>query len=69
MTIGWGLLLLGEFVLRAFMALTMSVAFVLGVAPVLFTILMLIAGVINALWLGHAIRVALTEHEAAGSAG
>lgn len=60
MTIGWGALLLGEFVLRAFMALRMNVAFVLGASPVLFTILLLIAGLLTAFWLAHAIRVALS---------
>lgn len=60
MTLGWGALLLGEFALRAFMALTMNVAFVLGAAPVLFTILMLLAGVVNAFWLGRAMRIALS---------
>jgi hypothetical protein len=60
MTLAWGALLLGEFVLRAFMALTMNVAFVLGASPVLFTILLLIAGIINAFWLGRAIRRALS---------
>jgi hypothetical protein len=60
MTIGWGALLLGEFVLRAFMALRMNVAFVLGAAPVIFTLMLLIAGLITAFWLAHAIRVALS---------
>lgn len=60
MTIGWGALLLGEFALRAFMALRMNVAFVLGAAPVLFTILLLLAGLLTAFWLAHAIRVALS---------
>jgi hypothetical protein len=60
-TIAWGALLLGEFVLRAFMALTLSVAFVLGVAPMLLTVLLLIAGVLSAIWLSHAIKVALAE--------
>lgn len=60
MTIGWGALLLGEFVLRAFMALRMNVAFVLGVAPVFITILLLLAGLATAFWLAHAIRVALS---------
>jgi hypothetical protein len=59
-TIFWGALLLGEFVARAFMALRMNVAFVLGAAPVLFTILLLIAGLFTAFWLAHAIRVALS---------
>lgn len=60
MTIGWGALLLGEFVLRAFMALRMNVAFVLGAAPVFITILLLLAGLVTAFWLAHAIRVALS---------
>jgi len=59
MTIGWGALLLGEFVMRAFMALRMNVAFVLGASPVLITILLLLAGLFTAFWLAHAIRVAL----------
>ena len=63
-TIVWGALLLGEFVLRVFMALTMSVAFVLGVSPVLFTVLMLIAGVLSAVWLTHAIKVVLSADSA-----
>lgn len=60
MTIGWGALLVGEFVLRAFMALRMNVAFVLGAAPLLVTILLLLAGLATAFWLAHAIRVALS---------
>ncbi len=60
MTIGWGALLVGEFALRAFMALRMNVAFVLGAAPVLLTILLLIAGLVTAFWLAHAIRIALS---------
>lgn len=63
MTILWGAVLIGDFVLRAFMALTMSIAFVLGVAPVISTVLLLIVGAINAWWLGHAIRIALEDHE------
>lgn len=67
MTIGWGVLLLAEFCLRVFMAFTMSVAFVLGVAPVLFTILMLVAGAISAVWLNHAIAVALADADSNGA--
>ena len=55
LTIGWGLLLSGEFVLRAFMALHMSIGFVLGVAPALLTALLLLAGAVTAIWLGRAI--------------
>jgi hypothetical protein len=57
-TIGWGLLLLGEFALRGFMAFRMNIAFVLGVSPVIFTLLMLIAGALTALWLSRAIQIA-----------
>ena len=60
MTILWGALLVGEFVLRGFMALRMNIAFVLGAGPVLITILLLLAGLFTALWLAHAIRVALS---------
>jgi hypothetical protein len=59
-TIGWGALLLGEFVLRAFMSLKWSVAIVLGAGPIFTTILLAIAGVITAFFLAHAIRVALS---------
>lgn len=59
-TIGWGALLLGEFVLRAFMALRMNIAFVLGAGPVFVTILLLLAGLATAFFLAHAIRVALS---------
>ncbi len=61
LTLCWGALLLAEFALRVFMAFTMSIAFVLGASPVMFTVLMLIAGLISALWMGHAIRIALTS--------
>lgn len=60
MTFGWGALLVGEFVLRGFMALRMNIAFVLGAGPVLITILLLLAGLFTAFWLAHAIRVALS---------
>jgi hypothetical protein len=55
----WGALLVGEFCLRAFMALRMNVAFVIGVAPVLMTILLLCAGLATAIWLRWAIARAL----------
>lgn len=63
MTILWGAVLIGDFLLRAFMALTMNIAFVLGVAPIISTVLLLIVGAINAWWLGHAIRIALEDHQ------
>ena len=55
LTIGWGLLLTGDFCLRAFMALHMNIGFVLGVAPVLLTALLLLAGAATAIWLSRAI--------------
>ncbi|HVA34366.1 MAG TPA: VC0807 family protein [Candidatus Baltobacteraceae bacterium] len=60
-TIAWGALLLGELVLRAFMALRMNIAFVLSVSPVILTVLMLLAGVATAIWLSGAISRALRE--------
>jgi len=69
-TIGWGALLLGDFALRAFMALRMNPAIVLGVAPVTTTILLLLAGAATAIWLNGAIARALsgsqTEQERGG---
>jgi hypothetical protein len=50
-TIAWGALLLGDFVLRAFIALRMNIGFALGVAPVLTTILLLATGAATAIWL------------------
>lgn len=58
-TIAWGVVLLGELVLRAFMALTMNVGLVVSVSPVIFTTLMLLAGVATAIWLSGAISRAL----------
>lgn len=58
-TIAWGIVLLGELVLRAFMALTMNVGIVVSVSPVIFTTLMLLAGIATAVWLSGAISRAL----------
>jgi hypothetical protein len=58
-TIAWGVLLIGEFFLRAFMVMRMNIAFVLGAAPVLLTLLLLIAGAITGVWLSGAIARAL----------
>jgi hypothetical protein len=58
-TIAWGALLVGELVLRAFMALTMNVGLVLSISPIIFTLLMLLAGVATAIWLSSAISRAL----------
>ncbi len=54
-TIAWGLLLLGDFFLRAFMALHMSIGFVLGVAPMILTALLILAGAATAIWLSRAL--------------
>jgi hypothetical protein len=59
-TIAWGALLVGEFFLRVFMVMRMNVAFVLGVAPLLLTLLLLIAGAVTGLWLSGAISRALS---------
>lgn len=58
-TLAWGVLLLGELVLRAFMALTMNVGLVVSVSPVIYTTLMLLAGIATAIWLSGAISRAL----------
>ncbi|HEY1975314.1 MAG TPA: VC0807 family protein [Candidatus Baltobacteraceae bacterium] len=58
-TLAWGVVLLGELVLRAFMALTMNVGLVVSVSPVIYTTLMLLAGVATAIWLSGAISRAL----------
>ena len=60
-TIAWGLLLSGDFCLRAFMALHMNVGFVLGVAPMLQTALLLTAGAATAVWLSRAIARAFAS--------
>lgn len=52
-TIVWGAVLLGDFVMRGFIALQMSVSFALGVAPVLTTTLLLMLGAATAVWLGR----------------
>lgn len=52
-TIVWGAVMLGNFVMRAFIALRMNVGFALGVAPVLTTVLLLLLGAATAIWLGR----------------
>jgi hypothetical protein len=52
-TITWGAVVVGDFVMRAFIALRMSVGFALGVAPLLTTILLLMLGAATAIWLGR----------------
>lgn len=58
-TIAWGALLLGELVLRGFMALTMNVGLVVSISPLIFTTLMLLAGIATTIWLSGAISRAL----------
>ncbi|HKE37584.1 MAG TPA: hypothetical protein VKB39_09130, partial [Candidatus Baltobacteraceae bacterium] len=58
-TTAWGALLLGELVLRAFMAFTMNVGLVVSLSPIIFTSMMLLAGVATAIWLSGAISRAL----------
>lgn len=49
-TLGWGVLLLGEFGLRALMAMRWNVGLVIGVGPVILTLLLICAGVLTAVW-------------------
>lgn len=55
----WGLLLIGEFVLRVFLVFTLPVGMVLGVGPLIFNFLLLAAGAISAFGMSRAIRIAL----------
>jgi hypothetical protein len=52
-TIVWGAVMIGDFVMRAFIALRMNIGFALGVAPLLSIILLLLLGVATAIWLGR----------------
>jgi hypothetical protein len=58
-SIVWGVILVGEFCLRAFMAFRLDVGFVIAVVPVLFTSLLLCAGAATAIWLRAALTRAL----------
>ena len=55
----WGLLLLLEFGLRVFMALTLPVVFVLAVGPLVLNALMLAGGLLSAVSFSRAMRAAL----------
>jgi hypothetical protein len=55
----WGLLLIGEFVLRVFLVYTLPVGMVLGVGPLIFNFLLLAAGTISAFGMSRTIRIAL----------
>ncbi len=56
----WGLLLLTEFGLRVFMALTLPVVFVLTVGPLVLNALMLAGGAFSAVRFTRAMRIALS---------
>lgn len=58
-TFFWGVLLLVEFGLRVFMALTLPVVFVVAVSPVILNGLMLFGGIASAYWMSRGIRLAL----------
>jgi hypothetical protein len=60
MTFFWGVLLLGEFALRFFMAVTLPVAVVVSASPVILNVLMLLGAVISAIWMSRGIRAAVT---------
>lgn len=62
-TLVWGAVLLGDFVMRGFIALNMNVAFALGVAPILSTILLLLTGAATGVWLSNAISGALASRQ------
>lgn len=57
----WGLILVGEFALRCFMAFTLPVSLVLGLGPLIFNVLLLGSGVISAFGMSRAIQSALIE--------
>jgi hypothetical protein len=56
----WGLLLLTEFGLRVFMALTLPVVFVLTIGPLVLNAMMLAGGAISAVSFSRALRTALS---------
>jgi hypothetical protein len=56
----WGLLLLTEFGLRVFMALTLPVVVVLTVGPLVLNALMLAGGALSAVSFSRALRLALS---------
>lgn len=61
----WGMLLLMEFGLRVFMALTLPIVFALAFGPIILNGLMLGGGALSALAMSRAIKVALTPAPAA----
>ena len=55
-TIFWGLLLMGEFVLRALMVLTLPIPVVLAVLPIVFNVLISGGVAVSAVWAKSAIQ-------------
>ncbi len=55
-TIFWGLLLLGEFVLRLTLVFTLPVVLVLAIAPVVFNIVIVGGIVVSAIWGKHIVQ-------------
>ena len=49
-TVFWGVLMLGEFVLRIVLVLTLSVVFVLAISPIVFNVVIVGGIVVSALW-------------------
>jgi hypothetical protein len=62
----WGMLLLTEFGLRVFMALTLPIVFALAFGPIILNGLMLGGGALSAVAMSRAIKVALTPSPAGG---
>lgn len=56
----WGMLLLMEFGLRVFMALTLPIVFVLAFGPIILNGLLLMGGALSAVAVSRAIKVALS---------
>jgi len=55
-TIFWGLLLVGEFVLRVVMVLTLSIPIVLAVSPIVFNAFIFGGIAVSAVWAKSAIQ-------------
>ncbi len=61
LTFFWGVLLLTEFGLRVFMALTLPVVFVVATSPLILNALTLTGGVISAIWMSRSIRLSMSS--------
>lgn len=60
-TFFWGMLLLAEFALRVFLALSTPIAFAVSVSPLILNGLMITGGVASAYWLSRGIRLSLVS--------